>query len=88
MTQKIERLAAEISKAKQKASELQQRIEELERQKTDLENTELIILCRSADIPMSEIAAVLRSCKATGELPPRPAAPPTAFRPGDSLKDE
>jgi chromosome segregation ATPase len=72
LTQKIERLAAEIFKARQKAAELQQRIEELERQKTDLENTELITICRSADIPMTEIAAVLRSCKATGELSPKP----------------
>jgi septal ring factor EnvC (AmiA/AmiB activator) len=87
LTQKIERITAEIGKAHQKISELQHRIEELEQQKTALENTEIITLCRLADIPMKEIAAVLRSCKATGEPVPRPAPDSHAVPAGKEAED-
>ena len=88
MTQKIEKIKTEIGKLRQKAEEIQQRIIDLEQQQTDLENTEIIMLCRSADIPLTRLAAVLNSCKTTGNPEPRAVSRPPAASYGDTEDTE
>jgi len=79
MNPRIRKVTDDIEKTKVKISELQARQKELERQKTDLENTEIIGLFRSADVAPSELAGFIRAYK-------EQASP--AYRGGTSLENE
>ena len=78
MTQKIEKIKNEVIKTRQKITELQQRVEELDKQRIELENIEIIQLCRSADVPLTDIAGILRSCRDAAAVTPDPVAHPPA----------
>jgi len=70
MTPKLQKTAREIERARAKIAELQALVPELEKQKTDLENTEIVRLVRSANIAPEDLGAFLRTIR------PRSAAPP------------
>lgn len=60
MNSKIQKVAAEIEKTKEKIKELQALLPELEKQKTDLENLEIITLVRSASIAPENLADFIK----------------------------
>jgi len=62
---KIERVSKDIEKAKGKISEFQARLRELEKQKTELENTEIVDVVRGMNITITDLAALLKTSRAT-----------------------
>lgn len=60
----LEKTLAEIGRTKEKITELQGRLRELEQKKTALENAQIVEAVRSMNIPLDELAAVLRSFQA------------------------
>jgi len=76
MNSKIDKVAREIEKTRAKIMDDQAKLKELERQKTDLENTEIVTLFRSADITPGELAAVIRAYKENGKGAPSSAPAP------------
>ena len=73
MNAKIERVCNEIEKTKAQLAELQAKLRELERKKTELENLEIIGTVRSGDISIADLAALLKSRTASGQIGPRSA---------------
>jgi hypothetical protein len=70
MNPKLDRTAREIERAKGRIAELQALLPGLEKQKTDLENTEIVRLIRSANIDLRDLKAILPGIKAgTAALP-------------------
>jgi predicted nucleic acid-binding Zn-ribbon protein len=63
MNQRIQKAIDDIERTKAKIAELQALLPELERKRTDLENTEILRLVRSANVAPSEIAAFVESIK-------------------------
>ena len=61
MSKKKEKVILEISKTKEKITELQQKLRELEQQKTELENTEIVALVRSTKMNTSELSEFLKA---------------------------
>jgi hypothetical protein len=64
MNPKLEKTVREIERARAKIAELQELLPELEKQKTELENTEIVRLVRSASVAPRELAEFLRAVKA------------------------
>ena len=60
---KTERIIAEIGKTKTKVAELQSKLRELERMKTEQENSEILELVRSIDVPTDELTVMLRAIR-------------------------
>lgn len=60
----LEKTVAEIGKTKEKITELQGKLRELEQKKTALENAQIVEAVRGVNIPLDELAAVLRSFQA------------------------
>ena len=78
MNAKIERVSKDIEKAKGKISEFQARLRELEKQKTELENTEIVDVVRGMNITITDLAALLKTSRATsGQNVQRSAATAT-----------
>lgn len=75
----LEKTLAEIGRTKEKITELQGRLRELEQKKTALENAQIVEAVRSMNIPLDELAAVLRSFQApaaaSGHSGPKSAEP-------------
>jgi len=63
MNQRIQKVIDEIERTKAKIAELQTLLPELERKKTDLENTEIVRLVRSANVAPGDIAAFIETIK-------------------------
>lgn len=61
MSKKREKVLLEISKTKEKITDLQSKLRELERQKTELENTEIVEIVRSTKMNTTELAAFLKA---------------------------
>lgn len=61
MNAKIERVSKDIEKTKKKIDEFQTRLRELQQQKTELENIEIVEAVRGMDIPLTDLASVLRA---------------------------
>jgi len=57
---KIEKLAKEIDKTKDRITELQAKLRDLEKQKTELENTDIVAMVRSLNLSPQELAAFLK----------------------------
>ena len=66
MNAKINKVTDDIEKTKAKIEELQTLLPELERKRTDMENTEVIKLLRSADIAPADIPDFIKKVKASG----------------------
>lgn len=79
MNQKLQKVIREIERTTAKIAELQALLPELERQRTELENTEIIKVFRSADVAPADFAAFIAACKAqaTGGAPDADTAPQT-----------
>jgi len=77
MNAKIRKVDDDIERTKAKIAELQALVPELERKKTDLENTEIVRLVRSADVAPDKLTAFVEAYKA-GNTAARPAAPPAS----------
>lgn len=60
MSPKIEKLNRDIEKTEAKIAELQDKLRDLKKQKTELENNELVSLCRDNGISPADLAAYLR----------------------------
>lgn len=60
MNPKIEKLNRDIEKTETKIAELQDKLRDLKKQKTELENNELVSLCRDNGISPADLAAYLR----------------------------
>ena len=85
MNQRIQKAADEIERTKAKIAELQALLPELERKKTDLENTEIVRLVRSANIAPGDIPAFIASIKNNNRQESRAnqnGRPPNAGDPG------
>ena len=63
MNPKIEKLNRDIEKTETKIAELQQKRSELIKQRTGLENSELIALCRDNGISPGELMVFVQSRK-------------------------
>jgi len=63
MSQKIEKIDAEIVKAEAKLAEIQTLLRDLRSKKTEAENLEIIAIVRSVNIPRTELANVLAAFK-------------------------
>ncbi len=66
---KLERLKAELEKAKQKAAEWQARIKDIEHQITEQENLEIIQAVRSITASPEELKTILGMIQSMRELP-------------------
>ena len=69
MNPKIQKTVREIERARAKIAELQALLPELEKQKTDLENTEIVRLVRSACVAPGELGDYLRSIRLENAQP-------------------
>ena len=87
MNPRIQKTIEEIERTKAKIAELQELLPELERKRTDLENTEVVRLMRSAEVAPGDIAAFIESIK-TGRQNGRANGwrRPRAGRPGEAAK--
>ena len=61
--QSIQKVADEIERTKMKIAELQAFLPELERKKTDMENTEIVRLVRSANVAIADISGFIEAVK-------------------------
>ena len=62
-TTRTAKVEAEIEKARAKLAEQQARLKELEAKRTELENTEIVDVVRGLNIPLDELAGLLRTLK-------------------------
>jgi len=67
MSKKKQKVILEISKTKEKISDLQDKLRELERQKTEIENTEIVELVRSTKMNTGELAIFLKAYREKGD---------------------
>lgn len=67
MNSKIDKIARDIKKTRARIANDQARLKELERQKVDLENTEIITLFRTVNVPPKDVAEMIKTMK-NGEL--------------------
>jgi hypothetical protein len=70
MNSRIQKVADEIEKTKAKIIEFQTLLPELERKKTEMENSEIIRIFRSANVAPRDIADFLEKIKAGEKLAP------------------
>lgn len=63
MNAKINKLRGELSKNKNKISELQSRNREIERQITELENNDILELVHSHDLDITQLTALIEMMK-------------------------
>ena len=61
---KIQKINEDIEKVKRKLADYQSRLRDLERQKTEMENTKIVALVRSMDVPPDELIAFIKAYKA------------------------
>ncbi|MDE7220166.1 MAG: DUF4315 family protein [Oscillospiraceae bacterium] len=66
---KLDRLKADLVRAKEKASEWQARVRDIERQITEQENIEIVQAVRSILSEPEDLRAVLNMIRATKETP-------------------
>ena len=66
---KLDRLKAELEKARQKAAEWQARIKDIERQITEQENLEIVQAVRSVTASPEELKTILGMIQSMKELP-------------------
>ena len=66
---KLEKLKAELEKAKQKAAEWQARVKDIERQITEQENIEIIQAVRGITASPEELKKILGMIQSMKELP-------------------
>ena len=66
---RIDKLKAELSKAREKAAEWQARAKEIERQITELENTEILQMVRDVAASPEELRELLDWIRTAKELP-------------------
>ena len=66
---KLDRLKAELEKARQKAAEWQARIKDIERQITEQENLEIIQAVRGVTASPEELKTILGMIQSMKELP-------------------
>ena len=64
MNKSIQKAIDDVERTKAKIAELQALLPELERKRTDLENTEVVRLMRSANVAPADIAGFIESLKA------------------------
>lgn len=64
MNPKIRKAIEDIERTKAKIAELEALLPELERKRTDLENTEIIRLVRSANVAPEKLTAFIEAFKA------------------------
>jgi hypothetical protein len=86
MNPKIQKAAREIERTKAKIAELQALLPELEKQKTELENTEIVRLVRSANVAPEELGDFLRSIRAVNQPPA--ASRPVTYHETEVIRDE
>ena len=60
MNPKIDKLAKEIERTKEKIAELQGKVREMEKQKTELENTDIVAIVRSLNLSPQQLADFIR----------------------------
>lgn len=70
MSEKLEKLRADLAKAKNRRIQLNNRIELLERRIAEAEKVEVSEMVRSANLTPEQLAALLRQA---ADLPPNPA---------------
>jgi len=70
MSEKLEKLRADLAKAKDRRIQLNNRIELLERRIAEAEKVEVSEMVRSANLTPEQLAALLRRA---ADLPPNPA---------------
>jgi len=70
MNPKIKKTRDELERTKAKIIELQALVPQLERSLTDMENTEIIRLVRSADISLNDLPEFIASLKNTSAAAP------------------
>ncbi len=70
MSEKLEKLRADLAKAKDRRIQLNNRIELLERRIAEAEKVEVSEMVRSANLTPEQLAALLRQA---ADLPPNPA---------------
>ena len=63
MNTKINKLRGELTKNKNKISELQSRNREIERQITELENNDILELVHSHNLDITQLAALIQAMK-------------------------
>lgn len=63
MSQRLERLAEELAKAKRKQEEINTRVDDLQKKYIETENTEIQNLVRNADISVDDLKALLDARK-------------------------
>lgn len=63
MNAKINKLRGELTKNKNKISELQSRNSEIERQITELENNDILELIHSHDLDITQLSALIQAMK-------------------------
>ena len=63
MNTKINKLRGELTKNKNKISELQSRNREIERQITELENNDILELVHSPNLDITQLAALIQAMK-------------------------
>ena len=63
MNTKINKLRGELTKNKNKISELQSRNREIERQITDLENNDILELVHSHNLDITQLSALIQAMK-------------------------
>lgn len=61
MNPRIEKLETEIAKTKTKISDLQCKLRDMEKQKTELENTDYVMIARSFQMTPAELSEFLQS---------------------------
>jgi hypothetical protein len=96
MNQRIQKIDGDIERTKAKITELQALLPELERKKTDLENTEIVRLVRSANVAPGDIAAFIESMKKPrqesrandGRFPRNDSAGPGGAAPSELKQEE
>ena len=71
---RIDKLKAELSKAREKAAEWQARAKEIERQITELENTEILQMVRGVAASPEELRELLDWIRTAKQLPQMDAA--------------
>lgn len=71
---RIEKIAVEIERAKEKIAEWQARLRDLERQKTEQENQQILQVVRGAGATSEDILAALALLKNATEAP-KPTSP-------------
>jgi len=69
---KIDKLAREIEKTRDRIAELQSRLKDLEAQKIELENTDIVAIVRSVNLTPAQLAAFVRRLEQDPAADPMP----------------